>query len=216
MNWPSNLFSDVRKTIKCVHFCSRGVAAVLGRTPEHFIAASSGTYSQRLPQLRNAHRNEISIFGIRLEVANMKAEWCWNMVEMYVEWFLSIFTSWYGILFGSMCLLLENLSFTFALPLCKIKGNRVGDPALSATGTGSLPGGRRICSTMWSPHPLLHMGCPPLCSNDTRSGEGFGCNGCCLAHESIETCHTLPDAIYAPGSFLGFALCILQKRSGSY
>ena len=61
--------------------------------------------------------------------------------------------------------------------------NRVGDPALSATGTGSLPGGRRIISTMRSPHPLLHMGYPPLCSNDTRSGEGFGCGhcvpGCC-------------------------------------
>ena len=26
-------------------------------------------------------------------------------------------------------------------------------------------------STMGSPHPLLHMGHPPLCSNDTRSGE---------------------------------------------
>jgi hypothetical protein len=26
-------------------------------------------------------------------------------------------------------------------------------------------------STMRSPHPLLHMGSPPLCSNDTRSGE---------------------------------------------
>lgn len=27
---------------------------------------------------------------------------------------------------------------------------------------------------MRSPHPLLHMGFLPLCSNDTRSGEGFG------------------------------------------
>ena len=26
-------------------------------------------------------------------------------------------------------------------------------------------------STMLSPHPLLHTGNPPLCSNDTRSGE---------------------------------------------
>ena len=35
-------------------------------------------------------------------------------------------------------------SFTFPETLCRIDANRVGDPALSATGTGSLPGGRRI------------------------------------------------------------------------
>ena len=46
-------------------------------------------------------------------------------------------------------------------------------PRVKCHRDGELPGGRRILSTMRSPHPLLHMGYPPLCSNDTRSGKWF-------------------------------------------
>ena len=49
--------------------------------------------------------------------------------------------------------------------------NRVGDPALSATGTGSCPEDEGFAA-MRFPHPLLHMGTLLICSNDTRSGSG--------------------------------------------
>ena len=57
-------------------------------------------------------------------------------------------------------------------------------PCVKCHRDGELPGGRRNFSTIALPHPLLHMGKPPLCSNDTRSGEWsavfaalpYGCN----------------------------------------
>ena len=44
-------------------------------------------------------------------------------------------------------------------------------PRVKCHRDGELPGGRRNFSAMGSPHPLLHIGKPPLCSNDTRSGK---------------------------------------------
>ena len=42
--------------------------------------------------------------------------------------------------------------------------------ALSAAGTGSCPRTKEF-STIRLPHPLLHMGMLPLCSNVTRLGK---------------------------------------------
>ena len=48
--------------------------------------------------------------------------------------------------------------------------NRVGDLALSATGTGSCPEDEgNFCDGVTA--PAAHIGRPPLCCNDTRSGE---------------------------------------------
>ena len=54
---------------------------------------------------------------------------------------------------------------------------------------------------MGFPHPLLHTGLkPPLCSNDTRSGEGQAVFAA-LPHGSIRVSQSLPDA-FAPGFFV--------------
>ena len=44
-------------------------------------------------------------------------------------------------------------------------------PRVKCRQDGELCDGRRTCSAMGLPHPLLHNGLSPLCSNDTRSGE---------------------------------------------
>ena len=51
-------------------------------------------------------------------------------------------------------------------------------PRVKCHRDGELPGGRRKFSAMGSPHPLLHIGKPPLCSNDTRLGDETG-SACC-------------------------------------
>ena len=58
---------------------------------------------------------------------------------------------------------------------------------------------------MGSPHPLLHMGFFLYCSNDTRSGEGFGWGALRLSLLPFPTSGLksvqLPD-VFALGSFL--------------
>ena len=44
-------------------------------------------------------------------------------------------------------------------------------PRVKCRPNGELRDRRRIYSAMGLPHPLLHNGLSPLCSNDTRSGE---------------------------------------------
>ena len=44
-------------------------------------------------------------------------------------------------------------------------------PRVKCCQDGELCNGRRTCSAMGLPHPLLHNGLSPLYSNDTRSGE---------------------------------------------
>ena len=64
----------------------------------------------------------------------------------------------------------ENGIYFFPL-LVYDNGEQSRRPRVKCRRDGELPDGRRNFSTMGSPHPLLHMGHPPLCSNDTRSGK---------------------------------------------
>ena len=66
--------------------------------------------------------------------------------------------------------------FTFSTESCIVNCEQSRRPRVKCHRDGELPGGRRNRSTMRSPHPLLHMGHPPLCSNDTRSGEWSAVN----------------------------------------
>lgn len=48
---------------------------------------------------------------------------------------------------------------------------------------GELSDGRRALPAIESPHPLLHIGGkPPVCSNDTRLGNGPELTFDCLPH----------------------------------
>ena len=71
-------------------------------------------------------------------------------------------------------------------------------PRVKCHRDGELPGGRRMRSTMGSPHPLLHTGCPPLCSNDTRSGQWSAVS---LPLPTGDPCPKLPDG-FPPGLFI--------------
>ena len=69
----------------------------------------------------------------------------------------------------------KNL-FTFSIESCIVRREQSRRPCVKCLWDGELPGGRRNFSTMGSPHPLLHIGHPPLCSNDTRSGDRSAVN----------------------------------------
>ena len=85
--------------------------------------------------------------------------------------------------------------------LCIMNREQSRRPCVKCRWDGELPDGRRKCfSTMGSPHPLLHIGYPPLCSNDTRSGEWLAVWICCLSREESVICKRLPGAS-APGIF---------------
>ena len=62
--------------------------------------------------------------------------------------------------------------FTFPRFWCIVIPEQSRKPRVKCHRDGELPGGRRKFFAMRPPHPLLHMGIPPLCSNDTRSGKG--------------------------------------------
>ena len=62
--------------------------------------------------------------------------------------------------------------FTFSRIWCIVIPEQSRKPRVKCHRDGELPGGRRKFFAMRPPHPLLHMGIPPLCSNDTRSGKG--------------------------------------------
>ena len=71
---------------------------------------------------------------------------------------------------------------------------------------GELSGRRRTVSAMGYPHPLRHIGCPPLCSNDTRSGETVGQFCAALPPMGVMSILLLPLRVTRKGFLFGHTI----------
>ena len=81
--------------------------------------------------------------------------------------------------------------FTFPVKSCIVVPEQSKRQRVKCHRDGEFARRTKECSTMLSLHPLLHMGNPPLCSNDTRSGE-WSAVYCCPIFTGTGICK-LPD-----------------------